>query len=74
MDVLHGFLITRETGPASQRKTDAVLFMFSLDQEPEMSLVFITASKVRAGADPGSFNASVAEKTTQAPWGTTLPR
>lgn len=53
MDILHGFLTTRKTGPASQRNKDAALFALSLDQGPEMSLVFITASKLSAETDLG---------------------
>ena len=53
MDILHGFLTTRKTGPASQRNKDAALFALSLDQGPKMSLVFITASKLSAETDLG---------------------
>lgn len=48
MDVLHGFLATRETGPASQWNGNVALFMFSLFQDPGRGLVCIIASKPRS--------------------------
>lgn len=49
------------------------LSLFSSDQEPEMSLVSIPASKVRAKTDPDEFNASAPGKSTQGPAGPPSP-
>lgn len=48
MDVLHGFLATRETGPASRWNGNVALFVFSLFQDPGRGLVCIIASKPRS--------------------------